>query len=74
MTTIPYNLQDAMQPPFCPGVGYSPPCRFAGSCGRDYKRNIGTQDYSRKIPPLFLPLPRIARRTFLDDLQALRAR
>lgn len=66
-----YTLADAMQPPFCPGVGYSPQCRLAGSCGRDYKRNgVSSVVYSRKIPTLFVALPRVAHRTpnYLNDL------
>lgn len=68
-----YTLREALEPPFCSGVGHGPSCRFAGTCGRDYKRNEGSTDYSRKIPALFAPLPRVARRTFAEDLRALQA-
>lgn len=44
-----YTLREALEPPFCPGTGSNPACRFAGSCSRDYKRNTGSHDYSRKI-------------------------
>lgn len=69
-----YTIADAMQPPFCPGVGYRVSCRLAGSCGRDYYRNTGTRDHSRKIPLLFVALPRIAHRTsnYLNDLAEVR--